>query len=1044
MSLPRLAVGRPIGAIIIYSIVVLIGLIGLISLPIDLLPDITFPRLTISTDYPGAGPEEVENLVSRILEEAVSSVAGVQDVTSTSSEGNSRVTITFPFGRDLDAAAADVRVAIERTRRRLPDGIETPVVFKFDPSQSPIVQLGVLGRESPGPGLAELSEIAEDQLLFRLERIPGVSQVTISGGLRRQIRVSLDRARMQALAISERDVVNSLASANLAAPGGQVIEGTRRLGLRVMNQYRDLGQVRQTVVAVRNGAPIYVGDLAQVSEGTEDQTALVRINGQPAVQVSVLRQPGTNTVAVADRILHEAETVGTSLSAVRIVVVNDSARFIRQSIHAVQQAVLIGGVLAVGVLGFFLRDLRSVLIIGTAIPISVLATFSLMYFFGYTLNLMTLGGIALGIGHLVDGAIVVLENILRYRERGYDGREAAVRGTQEVASAVTASILTTAVVFLPIIFAPGGAVITQLFSQFATVVIFSQLCSLVVALTLIPVLASRLPPTGRSLTTEGWVGGVIIAYRGMLQWALQRRRTAFALSALVFFVGASSFMLLGREVIPQADEGEIQASVWLPVGTRLHLTEQALIDLERVARETAPEITNVTISGGSAAFGGGSHRGNLRIRLAEKGHRERSTEQVATALRQRLQVAGGRVVVRPSAGALAVLRFGGADPVAVDVRGFDLPAGMLFAQQIRSSIEEIPGVIDASIAREEQLPEVVIRVNGQRAAAFGLTTAQISLALRTEVSGAVATILREGGRERDVIVRLRGSEGFRPSEILSLPIITPGGQRILLGQVAELERGEGPAQIFRRGRQRVITVNAGITGRDFGSVMGDVRARLVRLTLPQGFSLALGDEYEQQQRAYRQLGMGFLVAVVLVFAVMAVQFEAALEPVLIMGAIPFALSGAFLTLFLTNTTLNIQSLIGLIVLVGLVVGNAIVLIDFILTLRRRDGVSLYDAAVEASALRLRPVLMTTVTTIVGLLPVAIGFGEGAELEAPLARSVVGGLTLSTLVTLVFIPTLYVTVEEFRARRRTARVAERAPVAATPVPVTGGGNGEQPE
>ncbi|MGH2426863.1 MAG: efflux RND transporter permease subunit, partial [bacterium] len=478
MSLPRMAVGRPIGAIIIYSIVVLIGLIGLISLPIDLLPDITFPRLTISTDYPGAGPEEVENLVSRILEEAVSSVAGVQDVSSTSSEGNSRVTITFPFGRDLDAAAADVRVAIERTRRRLPDGIEPPVVFKFDPSQSPIVQLGVVGRESPGPGLVELREIAEDQLLFRLERIPGVSQVTISGGLRRQIQVSLDRARMQALAISERDVVNSLASANLAAPGGQVIEGTRRLGLRVMNQYRDLGQVRQTVVAVRNGAPIYVGDLAQVSEGTEDQTALVRINGQRAVQVSVLRQPGTNTVAVADRILHEAETVGTSLSAVRIVVVNDSARFIRQSIHAVQQAVLIGGVLAVGVLGFFLRDLRSVLIIGTAIPISVLATFSLMYFFGYTLNLMTLGGIALGIGHLVDGAIVVLENILRYRERGYDGREAAVRGTQEVASAVTASILTTAVVFLPIIFAPGGAVITQLFSQFATVVIFSQLCSL--------------------------------------------------------------------------------------------------------------------------------------------------------------------------------------------------------------------------------------------------------------------------------------------------------------------------------------------------------------------------------------------------------------------------------------------------------------------------------------------------------------------------------------------------------------------------------------
>lgn len=1041
MNLPRLAVGRPIGAFIIYGIVVLVGLIGLVNLPLDLLPDITFPRLTISTDYPGAGPEEVENLVSRILEEAVTSVAGVQEVTSNSSEGNSRVTLTLPFGRDLDAAAADVRVAIERTRRRLPDGTETPVVFKFDPSQSPVVQLGLVGREEPGPGLVELRQTVEDQLLFRLERIPGVSQVTISGGLRRQIRVELDQARMQALSVSELQVVNALASANLAAPGGAVIEGTRRLGLRVLNQYRELGQVRRTIVAFREGAPIYVSDIAAVSEGTEDQTSLVRINGRPGVLVQVLRQPGTNTVNVADRIIHEARMVDASLPDARVVVINDSARFIRQSIRAVQQAVLIGGVLAVGVLGFFLRDVRSVLIIGTAIPISVLATFALMYFWGYTLNLMTLGGIALGIGHLVDGSIVVLENIIRYREKGHDGRDAAVRGTQEVASAVTASILTTAVVFLPIIFAPGGAVITQLFSQFATVVIFSQMCSLVVALTLIPVLASRLPPQKRALTTEGWVGRVIAGYRGMLQWSLRHRRAAFLLSAAVFFGGMSSFALLGREVIPQADEGEIQVIVQLPVGTRLELTGQALNDVEGMARESVPEIAAVTITAGSASFGAGSHRGNLRLRLVDKHSRERSTEEVALALRRRLQIAGARIVVRPSAGALAVLRFGGSDPVAVDVRGFDLVEGLQIAQRIRSTIEEIPGITDASISREEQLPEVIIRVDGERAASFGLTASQVSQALRTGVSGAVATILREGGREREVVVRLRGSQGFLPGEILSLPLFTPGGQRILLGQVAELGRGEGPAQIFRRGRQRVITVTAGISGRDFGSVMSDVRAGLARLTLSEGFSLALGEEYEQQQRAYRQLGTGFLVAVVLVFAVMAVQFEAVLEPVLIMGAIPFALSGAFLALFLTNTTLNIQSLIGLVVLVGLVVGNAIVLIDFILTMRRRDGVPLHEAAVEASALRLRPVLMTTITTIVGLLPVAIGFGEGAELEAPLARSVVGGLTLSTLVTLIFIPTLYVTVEELRTRRKTARITVPEPAVATkPAPVAGAENG----
>lgn len=1036
MNLSRLAVTRPIGTFMLYSIVVLIGVTSLANLPIDLLPELSFPRLSIFTDYSGAGPEEVENLITRILEESVSSVAGVQDVVSTSSEGNSRVTITFPFGTDLDAVAADVRAAIERSRRRLPDGAGQPVVFKFDPSQFPIMQLGLVGREGADLGLVELRQTAEDQLLFRLERIPGVAQVTISGGLKRQVLVELDRVRMQALVISERDVMNALSSANLAAPGGRVIEGSRQLGLRVLNQYRHLDQVRRTVVAVRSGAPIHVNDIAAVSEGTEEQTGLVRVNGRSGVSIQVQRQSGTNTVAVADRVLREVQTVNAALDDATVVVVNDSARFIRRSIRSVQQAVLIGGALAIAVLAVFLRDIPSVLIIATAIPISVMAAFALMFFFGYTLNLMTLGGLALGIGMLVDASIVVLENIFRYRERGQVGREGALLGTHEVASAITASTLTTVVVFLPVVFMRGSGITTQLFFQFSAVVVFALMCSLAVALTLIPALAAHLPHLGESSSDRRWTRDLQATYRQILAWSLRHRPAVFLLSALVFLGGIGSVALVGRELIPQADEGEIFVSVQLPVGTRLELTDQVLGEIESTARHVAPEIATVTVSAGGAAFGPqGSHRGTLRIRLVDRATRSRSTEQVAAALRRRLQVPGGRIFVRPSAGAFFVLRFGGADPVAIDVRGFDLDRGLQLAQQIRVTLEEIPGITDATVSREERLPEVIVRIDSERAAALGLNPAQISTALQTAVSGGVATILREGGRERDVVVRLRDSGRFLPSDVLSVPLITPAGRRLVLGQVAELVRGEGPAQIFRRGRQRVSTVTAGISGRDFGSVISDVRARLTSLPVPEGFSLALGEEYEQQQRAYRQLALGFLIAVMLVFAVMAVQFEALLEPLLIMGSVPFALSGALLTLFLTNTTLNIQSLIGLIVLAGVVVNNAIVLIQFILTLRRRDGLALYEATVEGAVTRLRPVLMTTLTTIVGLLPLAVGLGEGAELQTPLARSVVGGLSLSTLVTLVFIPTLYVGVEELRVRRRQARVTTAA--VTQPAPVAGG-------
>ncbi len=1038
MNLARLAIARPIGTLILYGAVILVGLSALAGLPIDLLPDISFARLTISTNYPGAGPEEVENLVSRVVEEAVSTVAGVRDVLSTSSEGSSRVTVTFPFGTDLDAAANDIRAALERIRRRLPDGVETPVIFKFDPSQTPIMQIGLVARD--GQGTTALRQLADEQILFRLERVPGVALADAQGGVQRRILVELDQARLRGLAVSERDVLNALGAANVAAPAGQVVEGTREFGLRALSQYRNLDQIRRTVITVRGRAPIFVGDVATVREGTEEERGLVRINGQPGVLLQIQRQPGVNTVAVSNAVLAEVRQLNATLPSATLRVIGDNARFIRRSIASVQQALLIGGGLAVGVLFLFLRDPRTVSIIATAIPISVVATFAVMFFSGYSLNLMTLGALALGIGMLVDTSIVVLENVFRHREMGRAGRSAALVGTTEVIAPVVASTLTTVVVFLPVIFLRGEALTTQLFYQFSAVVIFALLCSLAVSVTLTPVLASFLPAFKGAGDERRWTASLVESYRAALRWPLNHRPAVYLAAALVFIFGLGLYQFLGREVVPQADEGEIFVTMELPVGTRLAFTSQNLAALEQAARRAAPEIRDVTLAAGSASFGGRTSRGSLRIRLQDKTERRRSTEEIAAVLRRRLQVPGGRIFVRASAGSLGVLRFGQADPIAVEIRGFDLTQGLRLGQQAREILEGIPGVTDASVAREELVPELTVRIDIERAAAFGLTPQQVANALQVAVGGGVATIFRQGGRELDVVVRLREVDRRTPLDVLSVPITTPAGQQIALGQVAALERDVAPASIFRKGRERVTTITAGISGRDFGSVMSDVRERMGQLDLPPGFTVSFGDEFAEQQRANRQLTYGFIVALVLVYAVMAVQFEALLEPLLIMGAVPFALSGSFLLLFLTKTTLNIQSITGLIVLVGIVVNNAIVLLTFILTRHREEGMPLFDAVIDASGIRLRPVLMTTVTTILGLLPVAIGIGEGAELQAPLARSVLGGLVLSTLVTLVFIPTLYVSVELYRARRQSQISPAAAP---RPLPVSGGGPVDDP-
>ncbi len=1035
-GLPRLSLRRPVGTLVVFTAVVLVGTVSVLGLPIDLLPDVTFPRLTIAADYPGAGPEEVENLVTRVLEEAASTVPGVQDILSTSGQGTSRVTVLFPYGTDLDAAASDLRAAIERVRRRLPEGATTPVVLKFDPSQFPILQIALLNAPPDAPDPVRLRELAEDQVLFRLERIPGVAVAEVVGGVRREIRVELDPGRMRALGLSESDIVNALRATNLSQPVGQVAEGNKELAVRVLSRFTGLEEIRNTAVAVRAGRVVYLRDVARVAITPGDETGRVRVNGQPGVLLVVRRQPGVNTVAVSDGVLREVERMRPLLPRVRFQVVGDNAELIRRSVRAVRDALLMGAALAVVVLVAFLGDPRSVLVVAVAIPVSLVATFALMYLSRYSLNLMTLGALALGVGMLVDNSIVVLENIFRLREEGEMAGPAAQRGAEQVAGAVTASTLTTVVVFLPVVVIRTGAVTTQMFVQFSYVVIFALLCSLVTSLSLTPLLASWLPaPRGGG---RRWFHALQGVYRSALEHLLRRRGAVWLGCVAMAVVGVVAFRALGTELVPQVDEGEIFAFVQFPQGTSLDAMDRHLEEMRAAVARVAPEVQFLTVTSGTAAFGpGGRSRASLRMRLVPRTQRVRSTEQVAASLRRALAVPGGRVAIRTSAGAFNIFRFGsGGDPISVEVRGFDLQEGMRLAEQIREILEQVRGVTDATIAREEQAPELAVRVDLEKAARVGLTPGRIAAALETAVGGTAATVFRQGGTEVEVVVRLEEQARQGARDVLAIPLATPSGRQVALGQVASLVRAVGPAQIARRGRQRVINVTAGLSGRDFGSAAEEIRIRLAGLNLPAGFSVALSEEYEEQQRANRGLMTGFVMAVLLVYAVMAVQFERLTEPLLIMASVPFALVGAFLLLWGTGTTLNVQSLIGLIVLAGVVVNNAIVLVDFILQRHRDEGLPLYEAVVDAASARLRPVLMTTLTTVLALLPASLGLGEGGELQAPLARSVIGGLSLSTLVTLFLVPSLYTSVAEFRSRRGLIRPVAR------PAVVAGGGESQE--
>jgi len=1026
MKISRFTVNRPIFTLMVVFIVIILGGLSFVRLPVDLMPDITYPTLSISTSYSNASPEEMEELVTRPIEEAMSALPGVEQLTSVSAEGSSNVRVSFAWGTDLDAAASDIRDRLDRVIPRLPDEADRPVLRKFDLAQFPILIFGAYGNLDP----IEMQKLIEDQVKYRIESVPGVAALDIWGGLEREIHVNLDPDKIKALGIPVDQVLARIRAENVNVPAGTLERGNLEVLVRTPGQYTHLEQLERTLIGLRSGETIRLGEIATVEDAHQRIRRIVRINGQPGVRLSIQKQSGMNTVEVASRVLEETRKINQELPQIHLTPMIDTSDYIRRSITNVGSTALYGGLLAILVLLLFLRNLRSTVIIATSIPISIIATFGLMYFAGFTLNVMTLGGIALGIGMLVDSAIVVLENIYRLRESGRGPREAAVEGSEEVTAAIIASTLTTVVVFLPLVFMRGMSGV--MFKQLAYVVGFALLCSLASALTLVPMLASRLLRVTaleaiphESLTHRVFrISGRFLirienAYKNLLHFSLNHRPTIL-LSGLAL-LGASLLLIpyVGSEFMPAADEGEVRVSVEMQVGTRLALLDEQFKGLEATVAREVPEALNTVVSmGGSSWRGSGGHTGSMRIALQPLGERKRSSEDIAAALRKELSGIPGLTVRTRAGQGLFLLRMGQSDTdrVQVEIRGYDLQTAEALAEKVREVVDNTQGVTDTRVSRESGNPEDLIIVDREKAADMNLTVSEIADTLQTILSGTRAGSYREAGDEYRILVKVKEAEKIALRDLLDLTVTNTQEEPVVLRNVVEVRAREAPVNIERKDQERILTITANLSGRDMGSVIGELQEQFRAIPVPAGFSLQFGGDYEEQQKAFRELLVGLILSLVLVYMVMASLYESIRDPFVVMFSTPLAVIGVVLMLFLTHTTFNVQSYIGCIMLGGIVVNSAILLVDHTNLLRRRDKMPLRQAIEEAGRRRLRPILMTSLSTMLGLSPLALGLGEGGEAQAPLARAVIGGLMSSTLINLLFIPVIYSLFEGLRKNR----------------------------
>ncbi|KYO68047.1 efflux RND transporter permease subunit [Thermovenabulum gondwanense] len=1023
MSFASFSIKRPVTMLMIILVILVLGFVSLTRLGIDLLPNFSFPIAVVVTEYSDAGPQEVENMVTKPLEQIIATVKNVKSISSISNEGYSTVIVQFNWGTNMDFATLDLREKIDMVKAYLPSGVKSPQIFKFDPSMLPVMEVAVYGMDD----ISQLKKYAEDEIKPKLLRAEGVASVDIVGGTEREIHIKVDPSKLIFYGITMDNIARALQMENLNLSGGSIAYGDRDYLVRVLSEFKSVSQIENLPITLPSGITIPLKDIARVEDTHKDIATISKYNGKPSITLVIQKQSDYNTVKVADKVQKELDNIKKSAGEnLYFVPIFDQAEFIKKAINRVVGNAYSGALLAVLIIYLFLGNLRTTLIIGLSIPISIISTFILVYFNHLTLNMMSLGGLALGVGMLVDNSIVVLENIFRHRERGEDSIASAINGTNEVTNAIVASTLTTIAVFLPIVFIQG--ITAQLFKELALTVTFSLLASLAVAITLVPLLSSRLmiADKGKKITIierfSVFYEKVEKRYRKLLAWALNNRKKVVATATVLFIVSLALIPLVGTEFLPQSDAGMINVSIEMPYGTRLEKVEETVnlvVDRIKNIKEIEGILTNVGVSGSGSGMGFSTTSKNeaqVSIKLVPLSERKRKSAQVADEIRSICRtIPGAKITVR----SVSTFDFSGGNllkPISIVIKGDDLNKLKEISDRVVTAVRSVEGTREVESSLDKGRPEIQIKVDKLKVAFYGLNSAQIAKIIESNLSGFTATKYKYQGEEINVVVKADEDVVSSIDKLENLIIPTPSGGLVTLSQIAEIKKENGPVAINREDQVRAVTVSGAISGRPVGVVNREIEEKLKTIPLPPGYEIKMGGEQEQLVEAFADLSFALILAVLLVYMVMAAQFESLFQPFIIMFSVPLAVIGVVLSLVLTGRNLNVPAFIGVIMLGGIVVNNAIVLIDFINQLRAR-GYSRTEAILEAGPMRLRPILMTTLTTILGLFPLALGLGEAGELRAPMATVVIGGLTVSTMLTLVVIPVVYTIFEDIGQRIR---------------------------
>lgn len=1017
MKIAEFSVNRRVTTAMLAMILVVLGFIAFTSLGLDFFPDIEFPTVSVVTTYSGASSEDIENTITRPLEQIINTISRVKEVNSMTTEGASVIMVEFEWGTNLDFGAQDIRDQIGLYRNFIPEEASDPLVVKFNIGQMPIIFGGITADR---PSL-ELKELIEDEVAPRLERIDGVAAAQVFSMDTREILVAVDKAALESLNVSFDQILMALRMENLNLPAGRVTERHSEYLLRTLGEFQSLADIRNTIIAsTQTGQPVYLTDVAEVRDTLKDTRLISRTQGEKAVFYFISKRSGANTVTTAQAVNRELERIKPTLPPdVTFYPFMDQAEMIQRVIRRTGNNALVGGILAIFFIFVFLRNWRPTVTIALAIPLSVITTFIAFYLAGYTINLLTLGGLALGIGMLVDNSVVVIENIFRHMEEGEKREEAAKKGASEVGMAITASTLTTIAVFFPMVFAQG--ITGRLTRGLALAIAFSLLASLFVALTIVPMVASVLFKANNRQDAGGRNRRKIQFekfrdfYRRILQWTLQHRALVLGGTLGLLVLSFAIVPFLGTEFMPAMDQEMIMLQVKMPVGTSLEETNRVVTMVERLMAQE-PEVVNVSVQVGSQAeenpadmAGGmsttGSHEGLLWVGLKPLRERNLSDVEVMEKIRRKLPKLKD---VKFESLDLGQAMMGGATaPVEIKIFGKEIDILKQVGDNIVERIRDVEGLRDVTHSLAEGKPEYHINIDREKASRMGLKVSQVGNVIQTASLGKVATRYREGNEEIDI--RVRFEEKFRDNleDIRSIPIMTPLNTMISLGEVAAITLGEGPIRINRENQARVITVTGNIVGRDLGSVVKDIRGRIADIEsgLPAGYFTEFGGQFEQMQEAFVIMAAAFALATLLVYMIMASQFESFRHPFVIMFTIPLSIIGVIVALLVSGRPVSLPVLIGFIILGGIAVNNGIVMVDYINQLKKR-GVDKKEAILQACAVRLRPVLITAFTTILGMMPMAISISEGAEMRAPMAVTVVGGLMATTLLTLFVIPIIY--------------------------------------